>query len=174
MKWHAPCRGSGCSERVCPRKAAFRRAFCLRLLDPDLIPATWRAIETSELVVWRKASFDASAVRKQPLQEGPLGEGLLCKMKLTLQQPKQRMHRLEIVCNGARTPPDGFQSSLSQWIAPHALEQLSAAVNPVLGRSNYLSASSWRPCVYHGFRYGRKSLLAPTLLPCAGRSSGSR
>ena len=50
-KWHAPCRGSGCSERVCPRKAAFRRACCLRLLDPGLILETWRAVETSDFEV---------------------------------------------------------------------------------------------------------------------------
>jgi hypothetical protein len=49
-KRHAPCRGSGCSERVCLQKAAFRRAGCLHPLDPDLIPATLQAV-VSRLMV---------------------------------------------------------------------------------------------------------------------------
>lgn len=69
--------------------------------------------ETLQSMVWRKPSFDASAPSKPPgppLPERVRLAKLFCTMKLALRQPRQRMRRLDVVRNSARTPPDALQS----------------------------------------------------------------
>jgi hypothetical protein len=74
--------------------------------------------ETLQSMVWRKPSFDASAPSKPPgppLLERVRLAKLFCTMKLALRQPRQRMHRLEMVRHSARTPPDALQSQRTQY-----------------------------------------------------------
>lgn len=101
--------------------------------------------ETLQSMVWRKPSFDASAPSKPPgppLPERVRLAKLFCTMKLALRQPRQRMRRLDVVRNSARTPPDALQSQRPRCTALHAPEQQPAAAKSALGLANYLFASS--------------------------------
>lgn len=102
--------------------------------------------ETLQLMVWRRPSFDASAPSKPPgppLLERVRLARLFCTMKLTLRQPRQRMHRLAMVRHSAPHTARRTAEPAPEVPCTVGLEQQSpAATKPAPGLADCLFKSS--------------------------------